>query len=295
MIQLSDYYRGKFMFNRSIIFIFSLFSLPFIGISWFVGGYTITIIIVIFLLFFNLLLYLFSGNILLKWYRTKRRETGLNESISLLFSQSGISKPNIYVFNSDYPAIFTIGTRIPYNMVFSSSFYSSFTLEEQKVLISHEIGHIVNEDVPLNTIVALFAGILVLPSTIAFCVSQLTGFGKENDSAPRFIRLFVMGLVAIPAALLVQLTINRSRVFHADIVGFRFIKDISLWKRTLEKSNDYYRIADTVKFNAGHIHLFTLPPWNLNEFFDIHYSLFITHPAVRSRIKNLTANIYGGK
>ena len=77
---------------------------------------------------------------------------------------------------------------------------------ELEALLAHEIGHIKNGDVGLNTVTAFLAGLIMSVPNFAMWGSLLSGFGQPEDPAPRFFKFIATALAAPPAATLIHLT-----------------------------------------------------------------------------------------
>jgi len=163
-----------------------------------------------------------------------------------------------------------------------------FDSDELEVLFAHEIGHIKNGDVPLSTVTALFAGTLASFSTAALWGSLLTGFGQEYDPAPRLIRFLAMGLVGPPAALLVQFSTSRAREYAADEVSTILTDNSQLLVETLERIERYVQLQHLGEINPGHAHMFPVNLLKVEESYDLHLSMFDTHPDIQSRENNLS-------
>lgn len=226
-------------------------------------------------------LYRLSGRILLKWYNASK--VG---SLKNIYKKAGISQPHIYTFNSATPVSFTVGTSGEYNILVSTGAMKMFNVPELELLLAREVGHIKNGDVYLNTTVALVAGTLVGLANTAFWISLMLGFGRENDPVPRLIRLIVMGIVAPPAALLVKLLIPASREYAADSIVEELTGRSRMLPELLGGIENYINLHPR-QVNPGHVHMFPVNALRVRDLYDVHISLFNTHPNLKSRINRL--------
>ncbi|MEA1985440.1 MAG: M48 family metalloprotease [Euryarchaeota archaeon] len=264
-----------------IISLFALPAIPVLAVAWFFGGTPVMIGVAVLFVLISYTLYRLSGRILLRWYHA--RKIG---SVDNLASRAGVAAPDLYMFESSLPAIFTVGTGGQFTILVSTSAMGLFDESELGVMLAREIGHIQNGDVPLNTIVALFAGTIAAFSTAALWGSLLTGFGQDYDPAPRFIRFLAMGLVAPPAALLVQLSVARSREHAADDAALELTgkpRQLVECLARLKHHIDLYPAGA----NPGHAHMFPVNVLRITEWYDTHLSLFDTHPNLESRVDRL--------
>jgi len=230
-------------------------------------------------------LYRYSGKILLKWYKAEKVGTLEN-----LAKKAGVPSPDMHMFNHQHPIIFTVGSRGKFDIAVSSGAMGLFDASELEVMLAREFGHILNDDVPMNTIVALFAGSLASVSTLALWGALLGGFGQDFDPAPRFIRFLGMGLVAVPSSLIAQLTLSPSRELLADAASVEFTNEPQLLAETLEHVQEYVSHYP-IPLNPGHVHMFPLNLLSLEEFYDIHLSLFNTHPDMDIRVRNILGKV----
>lgn len=290
------YFNGRELMSKSsknkvkIFFLFTLPSLVVVGISWFLGGNNglIGSLIAVFLL--SLIIYFLSGRILLRWYHSKRVQSSEYEEIHSILrnlaDKAEVSVPDLYVFDSDLPLLFTVGTRRK-SVSISSKAIEIFDAGELEALLAREIGHIKNDAVSLNTIVALFAGLISAFSTLALGGALLGGFGQEYDPAPKLIRLFAMGIAAPPAALIVHLCIPRGIESVADKIALDLVDDPQSLELALSRLIDYINNLETKQLNPGHVHLFPVNPLHVKDIYDVHLSMFRTHLDVVTRKQNI--------
>ncbi len=244
------------------------------------------------MLILSFVIYKFSGKILLRWYNARKigdfESIELNSILGTLSNLAQVTEPDLCVFESQISAMFTVGTGNKASIAVSTKALDILDQAELEVLLAHEIGHIKNGDVPLSTVTALFAGTLASFSTAALWGSLLTGFGQEYDPAPRLIRFLAMGLVGPPAALLVHLSTSRAREYAADEVSTVLTDKPQLLVETLERIERYVQLQHPGEINPGHAHLFPVNLLKVEESYDLHLSMFDTHPDIQSRENNLS-------
>jgi heat shock protein HtpX len=156
--------------------------------------------------------------------------------------------------------------------------------DELRSLLACEAAKISAGSVPVNTFVALVAGSIMSLSTVAMWMSMLAGFGQEKDAAPRFARFLAMGLVSLPAALVVHI-FGVNSTLKADDMAATAIKDGSLLCRSLYRANNYIRLHCAEDFNPGHVNLFLINPLRVNDLFDLYSSMFLIRPDPGQRVK----------
>lgn len=203
-----------------------------------------------------------------------------------LSKKAEISTPDMYLFDYPLPLIFTVGTSGKYDIALSCEAMDLFDKSELETMLAREIGHIRNGDVPLNTVVALFAGTVTAVSTLALWGAMLMGFGQNHDPAPRFIRFLSMGVVTPPAALITQLLVACSRERAADETAVELTGNSQMLVESLERLKHQIDL-NPVGVNPGHAHMFPLNVLHVTELYDIHLLLFNTHPSLESRFNRL--------
>lgn len=282
------------MNQLKIALFFTIPLILFVLIGGIFGGIPIAGIVLVVMLILSYIIYRFSGRILLRWYSARKVDTSesleIHSILGALSNLTQVPEPDLYVFESKIPAMFTVGIGSRTSIAVSTRAMDFFDRAELEVLLAHEVGHIKNGDVPLSTVVALFAGTLASFSTAALLGSLLTGFGQEHDPAPRLIRFLAMGLVALPAALLTQLSVSHAREYAADKASVVLTEKPQLLVETLERIERDMQLQHLGEINPGHAHMFPVNLLKVDESYDLHLSMFDTHPDIQSRGNNLSWN-----
>jgi heat shock protein HtpX len=153
-------------------------------------------------------------------------------------------------------------------------------------VVAREIARISEGNIAQNTFVAMLAGVIASFTTVALWGSMLSGFGQEDDPVPRFIRFMTMGLVMLPAALLVYLGSSDS-VLSADSKAVDMLVKKDYLVSALKRINTEIRLHSVEYFNPGHAQLFAVNPVKVTSLYDIHLSLFVAKPDMMQRLKAL--------
>ncbi len=160
--------------------------------------------------------------------------------------------------------------------------------EELTCAIIHEMSHIKLNQIHWQTLVAFTTGILTMFSTIFFWGSLLTGFGQEDDPAPRIIKFLAMAIVAPPAASLILLTIPVSREYIVDKTAVEICKGPKIYVRMLTKIGRHFSETRHGGINPAHGLLNIVNPLpQSNDIEDDFYTLFKTHPGLDERIETI--------
>ncbi|MDG6244917.1 MAG: M48 family metalloprotease [Methanolobus sp.] len=269
--------------------------LVIVPIVFYFGGAYVAVASLVVLLLLLTSLYRYSPKILLRWYRCHEAEPatqqGMHDMMASVASEFAIPCPKIYLFDASIPMLFSVGTRKAYSVVISESALNILDEDELRALLACEVAKISIGSVPVNTFVGLIAGSIMSLSTVAMWMSMLAGFGQEKDAAPRFARFLAMGLVSLPAALVVHI-FGVNSTLKADDMAASAITDGSLLCRALYRANNYIRLHCTEDFNPGHVNLFLVNPLRLNDIFDLYSSMFIIKPDIGQRV-SLIKEKYG--
>jgi heat shock protein HtpX len=164
---------------------------------------------------------------------------------------------------------------------------------ELEGVIAHELSHIGNKDMLLQTIVVILAGVIAVISNFFLRISY-GGIGRkerERDSSGAILMIFgiIAAILAPIAATLIQLAISRKREFLADASGVLLTRYPDGLARALEKiSKDPNPLR--VASNAT-AHLFIANPFRGKETKNWLMNLFSTHPPIEERIKALRGMI----
>ena len=153
--------------------------------------------------------------------------------------------------------------------------------EELEGVIAHELAHIKNRDMLLQTVTATMAGAISSLAQMAFFFG---GRDEEGNSNP-MVGL-VMMIVAPMAAMLIQMAISRQREFKADAVGAEISGRPMGLAGALQKLDAYaQRIPMDIAPSAA-------PLAQVNPL-AAHgggmRSLFSTHPSTAERVARLQA------
>jgi heat shock protein HtpX len=152
--------------------------------------------------------------------------------------------------------------------------------EELSGVLAHEFGHVKNRDTLTMTITATIAGAVAMLANFAF----FFGGGRRNPLG--VIGVLLVSLLAPIAAVLVQMTISRTREFEADRTGAE-ISGRPLWLASALAHIDHMAQATDnpqADVNPATAHMFIVNP--LHGGFA---GLFSSHPPTEERIARLKA------
>ena len=166
----------------------------------------------------NLFLYYTSDKMVLRMYRaqvvSEAQAPELYRMVDQLRQRAGLPMPTVAVAPHDQPNAFATG-RDPEHAVVcvTQGILNLVSRDELEGVLAHELAHIRNRDMLLQTITATMAGAI---SNLAW-VGMYAGSSDDEGGHP--IASLMIVLLAPLAASLVQMAISRQREFKADAVG----------------------------------------------------------------------------
>jgi heat shock protein HtpX len=168
----------------------------------------------------NVAMYFWSSRLVLRMYRarvvTEREAPGLYRLVDRLRRRAGLPMPTVAVAPHDQPNAFATGRSPAHGVVCVTQGLLDFVSpEELEGVVAHELAHIRNRDMLLQTVTATLAGAVSNVANIA-AFGSLFGARDEEGDSPGLLGGFLAMLVAPIAASLVQLAISRQREFDAD-------------------------------------------------------------------------------
>jgi heat shock protein HtpX len=195
--------------------------------------------------------------------------------------------PKIYIIPSDHPNAFATG-RNPENaaVAVTTGLLNLLTEEEIMGVLGHELAHIKNRDILLQTVAATIVGAITFIAEMGRLSLFFGGIGRDDDERGNplaLIALIIMLIVMPIAATLIQLAISRSREYLADEVGAKICGNPLYLANALQKIHDYAMHGLTMNVNPGTAHMFIVNPLSGEKIM----SLFSTHPPIEERIKRL--------
>jgi heat shock protein HtpX len=250
-----------------------------------VGGQSGMVTALVFAGAMNFFMYYKSSSMVLRMYRAKvvseSEAPDLYRMVDRLRQRAGLPMPKVAVAPHEQPNAFATG-RNPENSVVcvTEGILQLVPPEELEGVIAHELAHIKNRDMLLQTFTATMAGAISMIGNFALF------FGGRDDEHHNPIATLVMALVAPIAASLIQLAISRQREFKADAVGAQISgKPMALASALLKLDAYAKRIPRNVAPAAA-------PLAQVNPL-QAHgggiASLFSTHPRTEERVARLRA------
>lgn len=250
------------------------------------GGKTGLIIAFGFALVMNVGSYWYSDKIVLRAYGAQ--ELGPHDSPALhriveeLARNAGIPKPRICLIPQDAPNAFATGRDPEHGVVaVTRGLLRLLNPDELKGVLAHEMGHIRNRDILVQSVAAVIASTIVMLANFLQFAAIFGGGRNDDNGGGNIFGALALAILGPIAAGMIQMALSRSREYLADDSGARFAGDPLCLASALAKLDAYSRQVP-MKANPATAHMFIV-----NPLVGRMASLFSTHPPIEERIARL--------
>ncbi|OGF85078.1 zinc metalloprotease HtpX [Candidatus Giovannonibacteria bacterium RIFCSPHIGHO2_12_FULL_45_19] len=227
--------------------LFSVFLIVVIWLGWIFsqiyGNASILFFAVIFSSLMSIISYWYSDKIVLAMVRArelqKKDAPELYNIVENLTITAGLPMPRLYLVADRAPNAFATG-RDPKHAVVAvtAGILEILDRAELEGVLSHELSHIGNRDMFLNTAAVILAGFISLLADFFMRSMWFGGFRRNEDRNGGGALILIgiaLSILAPIAATLMQLAISRKREFLADASGALLTRYPEGLARALEK------------------------------------------------------------
>jgi heat shock protein HtpX len=274
------------MNNVKVFGLMALLTALVAAVAGALGGQNAAVIALLMAGVMNFVMYFISGSMVLKMYgaKTIEREQApeLYDMVDRLRQRAGLPMPTVAIAPQDQPNAFATGRNYNNAVVcVTAGLMRIVNREELEGVIAHELAHIKNRDMLLQTFTATLAGAI---SYLAQMFMWANIFGGRDNEGGNPIAAIAMMVLAPIAATMVQMAISRQREYKADAVGAEICGRPLALAGALQKLDDYAR---RIPMNISPA---AAPVAQVNPL-AAHgggiASLFTTHPPTEKRIEAL--------
>jgi heat shock protein HtpX len=212
---------------------------------------------------------------------TKKDNPRLWRIVENLAITEGLPMPKVYIMNDPALNAFATGRKPEAAAVCATTgILEALNDTELEGVMAHELGHIKNYDMRVNTVAFALVGII---SMIADMFWHISLFGGNDEDSPAWLRILaIVAVILAPiAATLLQLSISRRREYLADATGALTTRYPDGLASALAKIG--HTGSATKRQNTATAHMFFANPLKNGSLLN----LFSTHPPIESRIKAL--------
>jgi heat shock protein HtpX len=272
------------MSNVKVFALMAGLTALFGAVGGMIGGQGGMVMALVFAAVMNVVMYRASAAMVLKMYRAQTLTRGqapeLYDMVDRLRRRAGLPMPTLAIAPHAQPNAFATG-RDPEHAVVcvTQGLLELVPRDELEGVIAHELAHIKNRDMLLQTVTATLAG----------AIGNLANFGLffgggDEDDNP--FALIGMAILAPVAAMVIQMAISRQREFKADAVGAQ------ISGRPIGLANALRRLEAGARAMPMHVTPAAAPLAQVNPL-AAHGGgigkLFSTHPPTEERVARLEA------
>ena len=248
-------------------------------------------------LLMNISAYWFSDKVVLsmagaRQIESKQEYPDLWNTLENLSITAGLPMPKLYIIDDPAPNAFATGRDKDHAVVaVTTGLIPLLTQSELEGVLAHELAHIGNRDMLVQTAVVVFAGVISFVADMALRVSV---FGDGERKNPVFLVLALIAIILLPiAATVIRLAISREREFLADATGALITRYPEGLATALQKISNFHQPMKVQ--HAAIAHLYISDPSGVNDVSELREhekvswfaKLFMTHPPVQERIDAL--------
>ena len=249
-----------------------------------IGGESGMIMALLFAGVMNFIMYFTSSTMVLRMYRARvispREAPELYAMVDRLRQRAGLPMPTVAIAPHEQPNAFATGRNPTHAVVcVTEGLLRLVSRQELEGVVAHELAHIKNHDMLLQTFTATLAG--AITNLVYFGMF----FGGRDRGGNPLLALGMLILAPI-AAMIVQTAISRQREFKADAVGAEICGCPRELAGALQKLDAYARRIPMNVPPAAEP-LAQVNPFSANR--TGFAKLFSTHPPTEERVARLQA------
>ena len=238
----------------------------------------------------NLAGYFFSDKIALSMYSAQpvtetenaavyRRVGPLVRNLTM---QMGLPMPRLWLIAEPSPNAFATGRNPSHaSVAVTAGLLELMDDRELEGVLAHELGHVRNRDILISSIAATIAAAITMLARMAFFFG---GSRDEDNRGGGVLGMLFMLILAPIAAMLIQMSISRTREYSADAAAARFTGSPYGLISALQKL-EHYSKRIPMDASPATAHMFIIKPFTGQSLM----RLFSTHPSTEQRIARLQA------
>lgn len=264
--------------------------------SWYVGDVSILYVAVLVSIVMNVASYWWSDKIVLSLTGAKPASKDTHYELYTIVENlaitAGLPMPKVYVITDPSPNAFATGRNKEHAVVaFTTGLLQTLNKTELEGVVAHELAHIGNRDILLQTVIVVLVGFVTLLSDFLLRIAMGGGNDDRKSGQLQLILMiagFILAILAPIVATLMQLAISRKREFLADATGALLTRYPEGLASALEKISSHS--GQLKRANHATAHLFISDPYGERrgkEHISFLHKIFLTHPPVHERVAAL--------
>jgi heat shock protein HtpX len=202
-----------------------------------------------------------------------------------LTAAANMPMPKLYVTPDLQPNAFATGRSPDHAAVaVTQGILRILDWNELRGVLAHEISHVGNRDILIGSVAAAVAMGITFVARMAMWGAMFGGGSSDDDSNANPLALLAFSLLAPVAAMVIQMSLSRSREYEADRTGARLIGDGEPLARALAKLEQGAK-AIPMNVDPAQASKYIVNPLTGRR---VQFAnLFTTHPPLEDRIARL--------
>jgi heat shock protein HtpX len=238
----------------------------------------------------NFFSYFFSEKLALSMYSAQPVSESENRDVwrrvgplvNGLCQRMNLPMPRLWVIPEDSPNAFATGRNPAHaSVAFTAGLLGILDDRELEGVVAHELGHVKNRDILISSIAATIAAAITMLAQMAFFFG---GRRDDEDERGGALGMLFMMILAPIAAMLIQMSISRTREYSADATAAASAGTPFGLISALEKLEGWSRRIP-LDASPATAHMFIVKPFSGQTMM----RLFSTHPSTEARIARLRA------
>jgi len=271
-------------------FLLTCLTLLLVAMGNAIGGQSGMVIAFLFAGAMNFFSYWYSDKIVLKMYRAK--EVGEADypvfygMVRRLAQNAELPMPKVYIIPTQAPNAFATGRNPEHAAVAATEgIMLLLSADELEGVMAHELAHVKNRDTLISAVAATIAGAISMLGNMLQWAAIFGGGHSDDEEGGGVLGSLALAFIAPIAAMLIQMSVSRSREFLADAEGANISGKPLALASALRKLQLGVQMAPMREATAATSHMFIANPLTSTSL----VKLFSTHPPMEERIARLEA------
>jgi len=213
---------------------------------------------------------------------TEMEEPRLHRLVRNVAAKAGVPMPDVGISELPMPNAFATG-RNPKNsaVVVTRGLLNMLPDDELEGVIAHEMAHIKNRDILVMTVASTMAAVL---SYLALFARMSIFMGGNRNNGLMIMIALVLSITVPLAAMLVRMSVSRSREYQADETGAKITNNPLALARALKRIESGVAAPQNDYSNPSYADMWIANPIRKQS---LTSRMFSTHPPMDDRIEKL--------